>query len=257
MNLLLIVVSILVIVIVVMLVSCYRERFSGISIPAVPAVPTVPTVPTVPLSVQTTTVTDSVADQSGSTFQPPVPVPVVRRCLAKAQQPRNESERVMLSNAKRLVAEVLDHLKKQQMSQNATTILDWGMSPENVYLFVDDTSRDGRATGRLTRYPESRKACMFLDPTSADNHNEGRLQSKICHELAHLTGTGHNRKWRDTWKYLLNLTSRDLGWKNTLACGSCLKYGICNRKMCPRCTWLEGDHTRCKPLNQRGSLLKP
>jgi hypothetical protein len=169
------------------------------------------------------------------------------RTPGKLGFPRNETELKVLIKTRHLVAEVLQHLRTQKHSQNAKQILDW-MSSDDVHLFLD-------AGGRMKRYPGKRKACMFINPTTRDNHDEGRLQSKICHELAHLTSTKHDRKWRDTYKYLLNLTSRDLGWTNKLECGSCLKYGICDRKMCRRCNWSEGDHTKCKPLNRRGTLL--
>lgn len=163
--------------------------------------------------------------------------------------PRNDRDKWVLETSKRLVREMMDHLKKQTKSKNAREILGW-MNADNVFLYTDPGSG-----GRVQRRTRARKACLFINPDKVDNHNEARLQSKICHEMAHLTGRGHDRKWRDTTKYLLNLTSRDLGWKNALECGSCIKYNICNKKMCPRCAWLQGDHTKCRPLEKRGSLL--
>lgn len=164
-------------------------------------------------------------------------------------EPRNETDRKILAKSRRLVKELLDHLQTQKHSKNAREILGW-MSPEHVFLFT------GSSGGRMKRERKHRRACMFINPDKQDNRIEGRLQSKICHELAHLTGNGHDMKWRDTWKYLLNLSSRDLGWKNHLVCGSCLKYKLCHKKMCPRCTWKAGDHTTCLPLRERGTLLK-
>lgn len=164
--------------------------------------------------------------------------------------PRGETDTKVLEMSKRLVKDLLDHLQKQKKSKNARKITGW-MSHENVFLIAGP----GAPGGRLKRERSSRKACMFINPDIPDNRIEGRLQSKICHELAHLTGKGHDMKWRDTWKYLLNLSSRDLGWKNHLQCGSCIKYKICKKKMCPRCSWTQGDHTTCIPLHKRGILL--
>jgi len=163
---------------------------------------------------------------------------------------RNDTDKKVLDMSRRLVKNLLDHLKTQKKSKNSREIVGW-MSHENVFLFTGPNAPGGR----LKRESSSRKACMFINPDIEDNRIEGRLQSKICHELAHVTGKGHDMKWRDTWKYLLNLSSRDLGWKNHLNCGSCIRYKICNKKMCPRCTWTGGDHTTCKPLNKRGILL--
>lgn len=163
---------------------------------------------------------------------------------------RNQRDERVLNMAKSLTKELLDHLQKQTYkSKNAREIVGW-MNASDVYLFV------GKAGGRMKRQRSKRRACMFINPNKRDNRVKGRLQSKICHEIAHLTGKGHDRKWRDTWKYLLNLSSRDLGWENELECGSCRKYKLCNKKMCPRCTWLEGDHTTCKPLNRRGTRIQ-
>jgi hypothetical protein len=168
----------------------------------------------------------------------------------RIHNPVRKEHRMVLSMARGLVRDLLNHLKKQTKSKNAKEILGW-MSPQNVFLF----SGEGASGGRMKRHNESHRACLFINPDVSDNRDIHRLQSKICHELAHLTGFGHDRKWRDTWKYLLNITSRDLGWKNSLDCGSCIKYKMCNKNICPRCDWREGDHMTCPPLNQRGKLL--
>ena len=161
--------------------------------------------------------------------------------------PSNEKQFAFLKRARQLVKEALDHLETQTQSQNAKEILNW-MTNENVFLIK------GKVAGRMHRNRKRRRACMFLNPKKITT--DGRLQALICHELAHLTGKGHDMKWRDTNKYLLNLTSRDLGWKNELECGSCIKYKICDKKMCPRCSWTEGDHTTCRPLKKRGTELQ-
>lgn len=172
-------------------------------------------------------------------------------CRAKNKiEPRNEKERQLLEMARGLVKELLEHLETQKKSNNAKEILHW-MTSDNVYLFDHET-----VGARIKRNRKKRKACIFINPNINDNHIKGRLQSKICHEVAHLTGKGHDMKWRDTKQYLLNLTSRDLNWKNELACGACIKYKFCNKKMCPRCTWTEGNHMTCKPLSKRGVTLK-
>jgi hypothetical protein len=173
-------------------------------------------------------------------------LPMLCNTQGKIVSLTNEQTAFLLT-ARVLVKTLLDHLEKQTKSKNAKEILNW-MTPENVFLF-----NDAGTSGRMRRVKRRRKACMFINPDGITS--VGRLQAIICHELAHLTGNQHDMKWRDTNKYLLNLTSRDLGWKNELECGSCRKYNICKKKFCPRCTWLEGDHSTCAPVNKRGTAL--
>lgn len=163
-------------------------------------------------------------------------------------EPRHETDQRVLDMSRNLTSQILDHLHTQKKSVNARRIIDW-MSSDNVYVFT------GTSSARIRFDYDSGQACIFINPDDDDNTIVGRLQSKLCHELAHITGWGHDRKWRDTWTYLLNLSSRDLGWENHLECGSCIKYTLCHTKMCPRCTWTEGDHTMCKPLHERGTQL--
>jgi hypothetical protein len=151
-------------------------------------------------------------------------------------QPQNQKQKKFLKRARHLVKQLLDHLETQTKSQKAQALLN-RLTQNQVYLMK------GTGSGRLTRNRATQKACMYLNPAKIEN--DGRLQSLICHELAHLVGKGHDDTWRQTNIYLLQLTSRELGWKNELKCGSCRKYGICEKQLCPLCTWLAGDHTTC------------
>ena len=165
-------------------------------------------------------------------------------CQRKGQYSAKDEE--ILRSAERLVSALMTLVRQKAMSGDrlASRISGWTIS---VQLFEE--------TGGRLQKTSNTTACLFVNPRTEDNSREYRLQSKVCHEVAHLVGRGHDIEWFDAWTYLLRLSSTGLGWKNEIECGSCIKYNLCNTSSCPRCTWVSGDHSMsCTPINKRGTL---
>jgi hypothetical protein len=171
--------------------------------------------------------------------------------------PRNKKEEEYLSKARSLAKQLLSLLKKQR-DPTARKILNssYSISHDDIHLF-DDPSSNSYA---LTAYNDnSMRASIFIsvDKIKNPNENKGRLQSTLCHEIAHVLPGGHTMGWREAYLYLMNMTSNDLGWRNELTCDICDWYDICKKVQCPKCTWREGDHDKkCAPdKKNRGDLL--
>jgi hypothetical protein len=159
---------------------------------------------------------------------------------------KSAADNDVLRSTERLVTELMTLLRKKAASGDrlASAISAWTI---HASLFTE-------AGGRLQKH-SNKHACLFINPNTKDNRRPQRLQSKVCHEVAHIVGRGHDQEWFDAWTYLLRLSSRELGWTNEIACGSCIKYNLCDKKMCPECTWLKGNHdTSCTPRGKRGTL---
>lgn len=150
-------------------------------------------------------------------------------------EPRSLCDSALLNTTRTLTTDLLRHLKTQvRHSHNANTILSWFPEPA-VSLAVGE----GVAPAFIRLQHKTHRACLFIHADVPDNVIVSRLQAKVCHELAHTTSRrGHDSKWLDTVVYLLNLSSRDLGWTNRLEPQSCPNFGLCSVSMCPRCEWV-------------------
>lgn len=88
----------------------------------------------------------------------------------------------------------------------------------------------------------------------ADNRGAPRTASSvrktIVHELAHATRhkepgeTSHSQEWKQTWLWLLNVATAELGWGVDVRCAECSYYGLCETHQCPKCQWMLN---LCKP----------
>ena len=90
--------------------------------------------------------------------------------------------------------------------------------------------------------------CVHYNVRSEEHvYNDGRLRALICHELAHAWGRGHDTEWLRANAYLLRVASQKLGWKPLVRCNACDKYGLCDKTMCPQCTWedIKSGKTHC------------
>lgn len=79
---------------------------------------------------------------------------------------------------------------------------------------------------------------------------EASLLKTVVHELAHATRvkepgeTSHSVQWKQTWLWFLSVATQELKWDVEIKCSECTFYGLCERDMCPKCTWLQD---LCKP----------
>jgi hypothetical protein len=73
-----------------------------------------------------------------------------------------------------------------------------------------------------------------------------RLVTRILHELAHSSGTGHDREFYDTHRFFAKVASEELGWKVEVNCRLCCDATVPCETVCPKCEWMETPRT-CKP----------
>lgn len=74
------------------------------------------------------------------------------------------------------------------------------------------------------------------------------IRKTIVHEVAHCTKeqgeASHSQKWKQTWLWLLNVATAELGWDVDVRCAECSYYGLCETHQCPACRWMLN---LCKP----------
>lgn len=59
----------------------------------------------------------------------------------------------------------------------------------------------------------------------------------VLHELAHASGNSHDEAFRQAWKFLLNVATRELGWNVALHCRTaCSSYLLCAPQDCELCS---------------------
>lgn len=93
---------------------------------------------------------------------------------------------------------------------------------------------------------------LYVTPVEQDGsaRTEQSLLKTIIHELAHATRfktageDSHSQEWKQTWLWLLQLATQDLGWRVEVKCAQCTYYGLCDEAQCPKCVWLQN---LCKP----------
>ncbi len=82
------------------------------------------------------------------------------------------------------------------------------------------------------------------------------IRKTIVHEVAHATRykepgeSSHSQQWKQTWLWLLNVATAELGWQVDVRCAECSYYGLCETHQCPKCHWMLN---LCKPYV--GTLL--
>ena len=73
-----------------------------------------------------------------------------------------------------------------------------------------------------------------------------RLNTKLLHEMAHFAGPGGHREYfAQANRWLVNIATKELGWRVALKCAACHRSGICAND-CPKCEWWENPKT-CDP----------
>lgn len=93
---------------------------------------------------------------------------------------------------------------------------------------------------------------LYVTPVEQDGspRTEQSLLKTIIHELAHATRfktsgeDSHSQEWKQTWLWLLQVATQDLGWRVEVKCAQCTYYGLCHEEQCPKCVWLQN---LCKP----------
>lgn len=78
---------------------------------------------------------------------------------------------------------------------------------------------------------------MHVNPYRPVNRQEGFINHTILHELAHSTPPAHGDEWRDAFIFFLKVATEELGWTVFMSCDRCQNYGLCDKAMCPKCTW--------------------
>ena len=79
---------------------------------------------------------------------------------------------------------------------------------------------------------------------------ESSLLKTVVHELAHATRykapseDSHSQAWKQTWLWFLSVATEELGWTVDIKCAECTFYGLCDRRDCPKCAWLQN---LCRP----------
>lgn len=82
----------------------------------------------------------------------------------------------------------------------------------------------------------------------------------FLHEVGHALDSfvklsdDHGESWRSHTLWLLNIATRELGWKVRMPCSYCTNYLMCNKELCPKCTW---ECTGKKAPSKRGVEKRP
>lgn len=85
---------------------------------------------------------------------------------------------------------------------------------------------------------------------SGNTRSPSSLLKTLVHEMAHATRykdvgeVSHSPHWKTTWLWFLSVATQELGWKVDIKCAECTYYGLCDRRDCPKCTWLQ---SLCRP----------
>jgi hypothetical protein len=71
-------------------------------------------------------------------------------------------------------------------------------------------------------------------------HNVGAWNSILAHELAHSSGgaKSHGSEWRSAWMFFSRIFTEKLDVPVRMSCGECMMYGVCDKVLCPKCTWI-------------------
>jgi hypothetical protein len=146
-----------------------------------------------------------------------------------------------LALARSLAKQLLSHLKTKTDPMAREILNSFSISHTDIHLF-DDPSSDAYALNVKNHTTKSASILISIRKLQDPGENKGRLESTMCHEIAHVVDQGHSTKWRQAYLYLMNMTSNDLGWRNELTCDICGWYDICASTQCPACTWRSGDH---------------
>lgn len=104
---------------------------------------------------------------------------------------------------------------------------------------LDDMVDVARRTVRRGRYDRT-SGTIYVATTSQTGVPLPRavIAGTVAHELAHAATVGnHLDEWRNAYLAMLELATRDLGWKVLLECSSCGMYKVCAPEQCPRCDW--------------------
>lgn len=157
-------------------------------------------------------------------------------CLSGGFKPRSAQEEKLRVYCQDKCASFVNHLKSKHASdpRAQATIRTWNGT---VTLFDAAGARFIR--GGL------RSGCLYVNP--GNDASYPRLHTKLLHELAHATPSGHDPRWQDAFVFFLGIATAELGWKCEMRCGACQSYGVCSKTKCPKCTWLEDPALCPKP----------
>ena len=138
----------------------------------------------------------------------------------------------LVAEAKALCNEFVTHLRLKYMhdSRAANVVNLWKGD-----ITTDKGAHEEKNDPGASFNPKTGR--MYINPKEPQNYNTSRLQSKILHELAHVTGIDHGADWLSAWTFFLRIATSELGWTCALRPESCTNYNLCNRAQCPKCAW--------------------
>lgn len=107
----------------------------------------------------------------------------------------------------------------------------------NVFLTLMTTGGAyNKCAGLQLRYADE---YTRIQETSAP-----RIHTKLLHEIAHAVDGSHGEGFARANRWLVNIATKELGWRVALSCAACHRSGVC-RNDCPKCEWWE-DPATCK-----------
>ena len=172
----------------------------------------------------------------------PAPAPqtaLAGRCVQKEgfHKPRNETEKQKAAFYVAKAHEFVGHLRRVHPDNQMTKTLVDKWKGEVVLFNIPDGPG-----GRYSR------GCIMLNPFKnmppGEMESDGRMLTRLLHELAHSWSGPHNAEFYAANRWFLQVASAEMGWKLDVNCRVCCHYdgGAC-RTACPKCHWIEDPAT--------------
>jgi hypothetical protein len=167
---------------------------------------------------------------------------------------RGEEDRATLVWLRARVLEMVSYLRSRHADDPRTQRLVTKL--KGVELLPEEEVRprrgsDGESSWRNGKFSHTSGVLYVAGRDHRDApRTRASLLKTVVHELAHATRLrynaegSHSQEWKQTWLWMLELATQQLGWDVEVRCAQCTFYGLCERSQCPRCTWVTN---LCKP----------
>ncbi len=147
------------------------------------------------------------------------------------------------------VAEFREHLRTRYPDD--PRVIDLESKLKDVRLLPANEAQPVGGSWRNGKFKHS-TGVLYIAAYQPDGtpRTQSSLLKSVVHELAHATRNktqgedSHSQYWKQTWLWFLSIATGELGWVVDIKCAECTYYGLCDRRHCPKCNWLQG---LCKP----------
>lgn len=149
------------------------------------------------------------------------------------------------------VGALLDHIQHAHADDPRTAAVVSKVRGVRAQDVLESSTTPAPGTWHSGKYKHSTgELFVALRDLSGAPRPASSIRKTIVHELAHATRSknsgeaSHSQQWKQTWLWLLNVATAELGWEVDVRCAECSYYGLCDTHQCPRCRWMLN---LCKP----------